>query len=201
MWRTTGDIRDSWESILDLGFKKQKGLEVYAGPGGWNDPDMLVVGMYGKGNVADPNGCTDAEYRSHFALWCLLAAPLIIGCDVRNMNEATRGILLNRELIAVNLDSLGRQGYRVGSTGHGGEPVEVWAKPLSDGSIAVGLFNLGAPAGRLVAVAWESLGLHDRRPCRVRDLWTGDDLGVFSGDFSARVGVHDAMVVRLIPQR
>ena len=80
MWRTTGDINDSWDSIVGIGFEQQVGLEAYAGPGRWNDPDMLVVGMYGKGNVAH-GGCTDAEYRSHFSLWCLLASPLMIGCD------------------------------------------------------------------------------------------------------------------------
>lgn len=199
MWRTTGDIFDSWESIIEIGFRKQAGLEAYAGPGRWNDPDMLVVGMYGKGNVAR-GGCTDAEYRSHFALWCLLAAPLMIGCDVRNMNETTRQILLNRELLAVNQDKLGRQGYRVGQTYHEQEPTEVWAKPLADGSLAVGLFNLGERNPCIVTVAWESLGLHDRRPCLVRNLWTGDDMGVQTREFSASIATHDALVLRLIPQ-
>ncbi|MFH1635207.1 MAG: glycoside hydrolase family 27 protein [Chloroflexota bacterium] len=199
LWRTTGDIFDSWESILEIGFRNQAGLEAYAGPGRWNDPDMLVVGMYGQGNVAR-GGCTDAEYRSHFALWCLLAAPLMIGCDVRNMNATTRQILLNRELLAVNQDILGRQGYCVGQTYHGSEPTEVWAKPLADGSLAIGLFNLGERDPCLVTVAWESLGLHDRRPCLVRDLWTGDDIGVYTRDFSASLASHDALVLKLIPQ-
>jgi len=199
MWRTTGDIADSWESIVHIGFEQQAGLEPYAGPGHWNDPDMLVVGMYGRGNVAR-GGCSDAEYRSHFSLWCLLAAPLIIGCDVRNMNQTTRDILLNREAIAVNQDALGRQGYRIGKVGYAGEMAEVWAKPLEDGSIAVGLFNLGTMAGRLVSVAWESLGLHDRRPCLVRDLWAHEEVGVFTGGFTARVDSHDVALVRIIPQ-
>lgn len=199
MWRTTGDIVDSWDSIVHIGFERQAGLEPYAGPGHWNDPDMLVVGMYGKGNVAR-GGCTDAEYRSHFSLWCLLAAPLMIGCDVRNMNQATRDILLNREAIAVNQDMLGRQGYRVGRVDYAGEIAEVWAKPLEDGSIAVGLFNLGNMPGRLVGVAWESLGLHDRRPCLVRDLWAHEDIGIFTGDFTARVDSHDVALVRITPQ-
>ena len=199
LWRTTGDIFDSWESILEIGFRKQAGLHAYAGPGRWNDPDMLVVGMYGKGNVAR-GGCTDAEYRSHFALWCLLAAPLMIGCDVRNMNASTHQILLNREVLAVNQDKLGRQGYRVGQTYHEQEPTEVWAKPLADGSLAVGLFNLGKREHCLVTVAWESLGLHDRRPCLVRNLWTGADIGIHTREFSASIATHDALVLRLIPQ-
>ena len=198
LWRTTGDIVDSWDSILDIGFRRQVGLEAYAGPGRWNDPDMLVVGMYGKGNVAH-GGCTDAEYRSHFSLWCLLASPLMIGCDVRHMNAATRNILMNKDVIAINQDPLGRQGYHVGAIGHGGEIVSAWAKPLEDGSIAVGLFNLGDRDGRLVMMAWESLGLIENRPCRVRDVWTGQDLGVFSSSFTARVDRHDVALVRITP--
>ena len=200
MWRTTGDIHDAWESILEIGFQRQSGLEAYAGPGRWNDPDMLVVGMYGKGNVAR-GGCTDAEYRSHFSLWCLLAAPLMIGCDVRTMHQVTRDILLNREAIMVNQDLLGRQGYHVGTVFHSRQAADVWAKPLADGSVAVGLFNLGEREQRRVTVAWESIGLHDRRPCNVRDLWAGEDLGVFRGDFSTLVGSHDVALVRLTPQK
>jgi alpha-galactosidase len=199
MWRTSGDIHDAWESVLEIGFQRQAGLEAYAGPGRWNDPDMLVVGMYGQGNVAR-GGCTDAEYRSHFSLWCLLAAPLMIGCDVRAMNEVTRRILLNCEAIAVNQDPLGRQGYHVGTVFHGRQAADVWAKPLADGSIAVGLFNLGERELRRVGVAWESIGLHDRRPCLVHDLWSGEELGLYRGDFSTLVGSHDVALIRLTPQ-
>ncbi len=200
MWRTTGDIADSWESILDIGFRRQIGLDAYAGPGHWNDPDMLVVGMYGKGNVAQ-GGCTDAEYRSHFSLWCLLASPLMVGCDVRQMNAATRAILMNKEAIAINQDALGRQAYHVGAISHGPEVASVWAKPLEDGSIAVGLFNLGERNGRLVMVAWEALGLIENRPCRVRDVWRGEELGVFSGSFTTRVDRHDVALVTITPLR
>jgi alpha-galactosidase len=198
MWRTTGDIHDAWESIRSIGFEQQQGLYPYAGPGHWNDPDMLVVGMYGKGNVAR-GGCTDAEYRSHFSLWCLLAAPLMIGCDVRAMNDVTRDILLNGEAIAVNQDPLGRQGYRVGQITWAREPADVWAKPLQDGSLAVGLFNLGDRPARRIVAPWESLGLHPERPCRVRDLWNHEDLGVFTGSFTARVDSHDVALLRLQP--
>ncbi len=198
MWRTTGDINDSWESILRIGFEQQVGLEAYAGPGRWNDPDMLVVGMYGKGNAAR-GGCTDAEYRSHFSLWCLLASPLMIGCDVRAMSPVTKSILLNPELIAVNQDPLGRQGYQVGRVPWAADIAVTWAKPLQDGSVAVGLFNLGERDDRRIAVAWETLGLHDRRPCRVRDLWTHEDLGVFTSSFTAYVDRHDVAVLRISP--
>jgi alpha-galactosidase len=199
MWRTTGDITDAWESILDIGFRRQAGLEAYAGPGRWNDPDMLVVGMYGKGNVAR-GGCTDAEYRSHFSLWCLLAAPLMIGCDVRHMQPDTCDILFNRELIAVNQDALGRQGYRVGQVDYAYEIAETWAKPMLDGSVAVGLFNLGERPQRLASVAWESLGLHAQRACRVRDLWAGEDLGVFTECFSTPLDSHDVSMIKITPE-
>ena len=198
MWRTTGDINDSWASIVDIGFDRQAGLEAYAGPGRWNDPDMLVVGMYGKGNVAH-GGCTDAEYRSHFSLWCLLASPLMIGCDVRAMSPATKAILLNPEAIAVNQDPLGRQGYRVGQMSHGQDRAEVWAKPLDDGSIAVGLFNLGEWDQRRMFVPWEAIVLHDRRSCRVRNLWTQTDLGITSGSFTTQVASHDVALLKLTP--
>ena len=198
MWRTTGDINDSWDSIVDIGFNRQADLDPYAGPGHWNDPDMLVVGMHGKGNVAR-GGCTDIEYRGHFSLWCLLAAPLMIGCDVRNMDDATREILLNREVVAVNQDPLGRQAYHVGPMPESGTRTDVWAKPLEDGSVAVGLFNLTDAEQRRITVAWETLGIHDRRPCRVRDLWAHEDLGVFTGSFSAAVARHDVKLVRIFP--
>lgn len=198
MWRTTGDIHDAWESIVTIGFQQQAELYPYAGPGHWNDPDMLVVGMYGKGNVAR-GGCTDAEYRSHFSLWCLLAAPLMIGCDVRAMNDVTRDILLNAEAIAVNQDPLGRQGYRIGQVNWAREVADVWAKPLQNGDIAVGMFNMGERQGRRIVAPWESLGLPAERPCRVRDLWAHEDLGVHAGSFNVRVDSHDVAFLRLTP--
>jgi len=197
MWRTTGDIADSWASIEEIGFS-QDGLEYYAGPNRWNDPDMLVVGMYGKGNCSDEVGCTDTEYRTHFSLWCLLAAPLMIGCDVRSMTAAAKEILTHREVIAVDQDPMGRQGYRVGKDG---SSAQVWAKPLSDGSLAVGLFNRANGWAQTIPVAWESVGLHDRRPAVVRDLWKREDLGVFSGSFSASVKAHGCLLLKLTPQR
>lgn len=196
-WRTTGDIVDSWKSIQEIGFK-QAGLESYAGPGRWNDPDMLVVGMYGKGNVSAAETCTDAEYRTHFSLWCLLASPLLMGCDVRNVQPAAREIMLNREVIALNQDPLGRQGFRVGESWLFGE---VWAKPLADGSVAVGMFNLDDKNGHLINVAWEGLGIHDRRPALVRDLWAHEDVGVFKGAYSQRVDSHDCAILKITPVR
>ena len=201
MWRTTGDIDDSWESILDIGFRKQEGLAPYAGPGHWNDPDMLVVGMYGQGNVGREKGCSDAEYRSHFALWCLLSAPLMIGCDVRNLNTVTRELLTNHHLLAVNQDELGCQGYCLGETYENGEATSIYVKPLSDGSVAAGLFNLGQRNQRPITLDWESLGLHERRACEVVALLTGKTLGIYERAFSVRVDSHDVFAVKLIPKQ
>jgi alpha-galactosidase len=196
LWRTTDDILDSWESVKKIGFR-QNGLECYAGPNHWNDPDMLVVGMYGKGNDPVHIGCTDEEYRTHFGLWCLLAAPLMMGCDVRNLTQTAREILSNPELLAVNQDPLGRQGFRLGETWlHG----DVWAKPLSDGSWAVGLFNLHDSERYLISVAFETLGIHDRQVCAVRDLWAREDAGEFRGSYSACVEPHGCVMLRVIPQ-
>jgi len=199
MWRTTGDINDSWESVFKIGFERQVGLHSYAGPDHWNDPDMLVVGMHGKGNVAK-GGCTDVEYRSHFSLWCLLASPLMIGCDVRAMSEPAREILLNTEAIAVNQDPLGRQGYRVGEFMHGSRPTPVWAKPLEDGSVAVGLFNLTDLDKRRVSVAWEAISIDPKRPCTVRDLWAHEELGVHTVEFTAQPPSHGVALLRITPQ-
>ena len=196
MWRTTGDIEDSWESMERLGFS-QDGKQMYAGPDGWNDPDMLVVGMYGKGNVAK-GGMSDAEYRVHFALWCMLAAPLMIGCDVRNLKPAAKEILSHKGLIAINQDPMGRQGWRVGFDA---DKFETWMKPMVDGSIAVGLFNRHESWTRDMSVAWESIGLHDRRPCKVVDVWSGEDLGVFTRIFGSQVPPHGCRILRLYPQK
>jgi alpha-galactosidase len=202
MWRTTLDIEDCWDSILAIGFEKQARLHRHAGPGRWNDPDMLVVGMRNRGHVAK-GGCTDSEYRCHFSLWCLLAAPLMIGCDVRTMDDVTAEMLLNPRLLAVNQDPLGIQAYQVGK-GHSGnvnDLYQVWAKPLHDGSIAVGLFHLGERAKRGVPVSWESLGLQSRRPCRVQDLWTGEDLGIHERHVTAPLNTHDCSVLKISPLR
>lgn len=155
LWRTTADVRDKWKSktapnqpadlhglgagifdIMDI----NASLDNYAGIGGWNDPDMLVAGLYGKkGPSGDLGGvgCTDTEYQSQMSLWCLMAAPLMITCDVRNMNEATKKILLNKEIIAIDQDELGIQAKRKIRT----ETWHVFTKPLANGDIALGILN------------------------------------------------------------
>jgi alpha-galactosidase len=192
LWRTTGDIVDCWDCskswggmgvvhIVDL----QAELHPYAGPGHWNDPDMLEIGN---------GGLTAAESRSHFSLWCLWAAPLMAGNDVRHMSKETAEILTQPELIAVDQDPLGIQGRRVRDDG----AKEVWMKPLFDGSKAVVLFNRGSEAGK-IRVAFEEIGLAASGRALVRDLWQRADLGTFERSFEAPVGAHDVVVVRIAP--
>lgn len=190
LWRTTGDISDcwnckkdelSWTQILDL----QVGLESFAGPGHWNDPDMLEVGN---------GGMTATEYRAHFSFWCLLAAPLMAGNDLKNMSPEIREILTNREVIAVDQDPLGMQGRRVRKNGDS----EVWAKQMKDGSRAVVLLNRGASDAE-ISVAWEDLGYPAHLSAAVRDLWANKDLGKSTGTFSAKVPSHAVVMLRVTP--
>jgi alpha-galactosidase len=195
LWRTTGDIKDVWEdkikrpngsccsalSILDM----QAGLESFAGPGHWNDPDMLEVGN---------GGMTNTEYRSHFSLWAMLAAPLIAGNDLRNMTLEIHDILTNKEAIAVDQDPLGSEGKRVSKNGD----LEVWARPLQDGSRAVILLNRGT-AVQEIAVTWEQLGYPNHLTAVVRDLWQHKDLGKFTEKFSASVPSHGVTMITVKP--
>jgi alpha-galactosidase len=139
-WRTTGDIRDNWRSVTSIGFSQGKWAR-FAGPGRWNDPDMLVVGKVGWGPKLHPTGLTPDEQYTHISLWCLLAAPLLIGCDLTDMDDFTVSLLTNDEVLAVDQDPLGKEATRVKEDVKAG--IEVWARPLADGSTAVGLFNRG----------------------------------------------------------
>jgi len=190
LWRTTGDISDcwsckkdqlSWTQILDL----QVGLETYAGPGHWNDPDMLEVGN---------GGMTTAEYRSHFSLWCILAAPLMAGNDLKNMSPEIKEILTNKEVIAVDQDPLGMQGRRVRKNGDS----EVWAKQLKDGSRAVVLLNRGASDAE-ISVSWGDLGYPAHLSAAVRDLWAKKDLGKSTAAFTVKVSSHAVTMLRVTP--
>lgn len=182
LWRTTMDIRDQWESMAGIGFS-QSALSAFAGPGHWNDPDMLEVG----------NGrMTTTEYRTHFSLWAMLAAPLIAGNDVRNMPAEIKDILLNREVIAINQDRPGQAGTRLNKDGD----TEVWVKPLAGGAYAIALFNLGKTEAR-VSIRWKDL---DRiGPFRVRDLWAHKDLGRLADQFTAAVESHGTVLLRVSP--
>jgi len=160
LWRTTGDIRDSWQSMTRI-LDQQVGLYKYAGPGGWNDPDMLEVGN---------GGMTNTEYRAHFSLWCILDAPLMAGNDLRHMSPETVDILTNKEVLEVNQDPAGIQGHKVSDAGD----QEVWAKKMSDGSVAVVLFNRGDDYAFMTTNA-KAVGLPDASSYKIRNLWKHQD--------------------------
>ena len=190
LWRTAPDILDAWEvpsperglgiaQVLD----RQVGLEKAAGPGQWNDPDRLMAG----------NGALGIEqYRAQFSLWCILAAPLIAGCDIRNIDPGIMALLTNTEAIAIDQDPLGRQGRRLRDDGD----TELWSRDLHDGSMAVALLNRGQPAAR-IALRWEEVGLPPDAPAVIRDLWRHHDLGEFKDRFEADVPSRAAVMLRV----
>lgn len=189
LWRTTGDIRDTWKSMSKIGFG-QNGLEEYAGPGHWNDPDMLVVGKVGWGPDLHKTRLTPDEQVTHMTLWSILAAPLLLGNDMADMDAFTKDLLTNHEVLEVNQDPLGEQGSRRAKNGK----TEVWSRPLWDGTVAVGLFNRGEDEKEVIA-KWQDLGISGKQP--VRDLWRHKDLGGFAGSFSAKVPAHGAMLLNV----
>jgi len=196
-WRTAGDLGGSFEKIGLALFRDgfdlyaQKELHRFGGPGGWNDPDYLLLGYLSnwKGQTA-PTPLTPNEQYSHVSLWCLLAAPLIFSGDITRLDDFTLNLLTNDEVIEVDQDSMGRPGRRVAKDGD----LEVWARPMEDGSLAVGLFNRGEGL-RVVVANWEDLGI--RGPQKVRDLWRQRDVGVAEGKLEAYVARHGVVLVRL----
>ena len=192
MWRSTGDINDSWVSIKDLAMQ-QVNLQPYNGLGCFNDMDMLVVGMGGKGNVG-LGGCTTEEYRTHFSLWALLNSPLMIGCDIRNMSSETNEILMNREIIDINQDAAGRQPFLADSHAE----FLMWVKALDGGDFAIGMFNMGDQK-RSFFLPWASFGIN--RTCKkalsLRDLWKHEELGVYETMYrSPQIEPHCCMILR-----
>ena len=192
LWRTTGDIFDSFSKkdpardwahtlleIVDL----NEPLWPFAGPGHWNDADMLEVGN---------GGMTPAEYRSHFSLWAMMASPLMAGNDIANMDAGTRSILLNKEVIAVDQDPLGVQGHRVWKDGD----KEVWVKPLSGGGRALLLFNRGDEPASIRATAGQ-IGWPAGARAKIRDLWAHKNVGSWTGAFEARVEPHGVAMFRI----
>jgi alpha-galactosidase len=180
LWRTTGDINDTYDRMTLIGFG-QSGLEKYAGPGHWNDPDMLEVGN---------GGMKPDEYRMHMALWAILAAPLLAGNDLRSMSPETKELLTNSEVLAVDQDKKGVQGHRVWQEG----PLEIWAKPLADGSQAVGLFNRSESATK-ITLDFKSIGAP--AAAKLRDLLDHKDLGTIEKSFSANVPTHGVVLVKV----
>jgi alpha-galactosidase len=184
LWRTTGDIADQWQSMALIGFGQEE-LAPFAGPGHWNDPDMLEVG----------NGrMTGAEYRTHMSLWAVLAAPLIAGHDVRTSSPETIALLTNREVIAIDQDPLGRSGRRVVQRG----PLEVWARPLQHERTAVALFNRGEEPAKIEA-SFAELGIDGR--ASAIDVWAQRSLGLVEASVSAEVEPHGVVLLVLEPAK
>lgn len=180
MWRTTHDVKDNYLSMSDIGFS-QAGLSKYAGPGHWNDPDMLEVGN---------GGMASDEYRTQMSLWSILAAPLIAGNDLTHMSDVTRSILMNREVIAVDQDPLGKQGDRVWEV----DGLELWSKPLHGGSEAVAMFNRGN-GPTLMTFHLSDIKWHG--PAVARDLWRHADVGTISEAYTAVVPRHGVVMLLL----
>jgi len=192
LWRATPDIQDCWDCKKDWGgggvtqiLDLMNGLESYAGPGHWNDPDMLEVGN---------GGMTKEEYRAHFSMWAIFAAPLLAGNDIANMSADTKEILLNKDVIAIDQDPLGQQGRRVKKTGD----LEVWSKQLQDGGRAVALINR-SPSAAKISVAWTDIGYPAAVSASVRDLWTKKESSSVKGEYSAEVPSHGVVMVRIEP--
>jgi alpha-galactosidase len=213
-WRTTGDIRDSWWSLTNIGFSQDRWAE-FARPGHWNDPDMLVVGYVGWSKNLHPTKLTPDEQYTHISLWSLLSAPLLIGCPIERMDDFTLSLLTNDEVLAVNQDPLGKSA-RLVSRQDGEVTIEnvrpgrdtqrkdhprgqVWAKALEDGTRAVGLFNLGNEPMTVVA-KFDEVGAAAGKHV-VRDLWRQKDLGTYAGQFEANVAPHGVVFVKLSPAK
>ncbi|PTY04288.1 alpha-galactosidase [Opitutaceae bacterium EW11] len=197
VWRTTGDIVDTWESVSRNGFSQDR-WAAYTGAGHWSDPDMLVLGHVGWGPNLHPTRLTPDEQYTHMSLWCLLSAPLLLGCDLAQIDEFTLSLLTNDEVLAVDQDSLGKQATQFSNQ----DGRVVYAKTLEDGSVAVGLFNRGETE-TTVGVSWGPWGTLPTAKVgttfRVRDLWRQKDLGDFKDKFETKVASHGVVLVRLIP--
>jgi alpha-galactosidase len=180
LWRTTGDINDHYARMAEIGFS-QAGLAPFAGPGHWNDPDMLEVGN---------GGMNTDEYRTHMSLWAILAAPLLAGNDLTTMTPETIALLTNKEVIAIDQDRLGKQGDRVSAEG----PMEIWARTLADGSKAVGLFNRH-PQPMQMKVDFSQVGFSGK--VNVRDIWQAKDLGSMQHSYETVVPGHGVVLLKV----
>lgn len=187
LWRTTEDITDTWESMKEIGFN-QVSNQTFAGPGHWNDPDMLVVGWVGWGPNLHPSRLTPDEQYSHISLWSLLSAPLLIGCDLTRLDAFTLNLLTNDEVLAIDQDPLGYQAKRVIKD----KDIQIWVKDLADGSKAIGLFNLGEKTSKYT-LDLSKIGLVGFKS--IHDLWRQKDLGNFTGKFSTVIPSHGVILI------
>lgn len=201
LWRTSYDVADIWDTPRNesspigilTSIDVAANLGRFAGPGGWNDPDMLVVGLNNTGFIKG-GGCSDIEYRSQMSMWCMLSAPLMMGCDLRNMNQATKEILLNKEIIDIDQDPLGKQGFRVMS----GDGIDAWKKPLSNDRVAIAFLNRNS-TGVTATAGWEELELDPDIRYDVRDVWEYKDVKDAATSLSVNLKSHECQVFVLSP--
>ncbi|MCD6117531.1 glycoside hydrolase family 27 protein [bacterium] len=196
LWRTTEDIQDCWDCVNDWGglgwvliLDKQAGLESYSGPAHWNDPDMLEVGN---------GGMTIKEYKAHFSMWCMLAAPLMAGNDIRNMSGDIKSILTNKEVIALDQDALGKQAVKITDTGD----YEIWVKELSEGELAVAFFNRGeTPVNAKIHWGYflRKFKMNNDKYI-LRDLWENKIVGDTKKVYKKKISSHDLVLIRLVKE-
>jgi alpha-galactosidase len=191
LWRTTGDITDTWESLSNIGFSQDK-ASPYAGPGRWNDPDMLIVGMVGWGENLHPTRLTPHEQYTHISLWSLLSAPLLIGCDLSRLDTFTLNLLTNDEVLAIDQDVLGKQARLVLDK----DSVQVWVKELADGNKAVGIFNLSNKY-RNIQLNWREI--HLANPAKLRDVWRQQDMKLSGDTYTSFIPAHGVSLVKVQP--
>jgi alpha-galactosidase len=200
-WRTTCDIWDGWENnpakdasynygVSEIAFAQDQ-WAAFAGPGHWNDPDMLVVGYVGWGSQLHPTKLTPDEQYTHISMWCMLSAPLLIGCDLERLDSFTLGLLGNDEVLALDQDALGKQATRVATYG----AVDVFMKELEDGSKALGLFNRGDQPANVTLNKLPNLGLEGA--WHLRDLWRQQDLPDVNGTLQTSVPAHGVVLLKL----
>lgn len=203
MWRTSYDVADIWDTPRNetspigilTSIDAMANLGRFSGPGGWNDPDMLVVGLNNTGFIKG-GGCNEIEYRTQMNMWCMFAAPIMIGCDVRDMNEETKTILLNKDIIAIDQDSLGKQGFRVFSK----DGLEAWKKPLSNGRFAIALFNRNSQ-DKTISANWKELELDPNTRFDAYDVWKHEVTGVELNKISANLKPHESHVFVFTPSK
>ncbi len=194
-WRISGDIDDSWLSMSGIGFS-QNDQHRYAKPGSWNDPDMLVLGSLGWGKEMHPTKLTPDEQYTHMSLWCLLSAPLLLGCDVEHMDAFTFSLLSNQEVLAVNQDVLAKQAVPVLKKSE----YQVWMKPLSDKSYAIGIFNT-SETDRKIEISFEKiLPQTSIKSFQVRNLWTQKNTGRTTDNFSEWIPSHGVAFIKVTPK-
>lgn len=192
MWRSTGDIFDTWESIKKL-TKEQEEIHGFNAPGCFNDMDMLVVGMKGKGNVG-LTGCTDIQYKTHFSIWALLASPLMIGCDIRNMDKEAKNIMTNKDILRINQDTACRQPIKLQGVWND-EDIIIYSRLLDDGNLTIGVFNM-ADKKNCARFNMDELGIPESTgmTLNMREVWTGEQLHIKNAHYTKELEPFDCAV-------